>query len=397
VSDLSVEQLVFLAGPKGQRALEADLPEDELQAISRLRRHLSVSEASAVLRLRRIRTRSSGRLGPLAPNLLASEKLAEQASSWAIARYKAELLAKIAAGQVWDLCCGAGVDSIALAQAGLQVRGVDRSPEARVCLEHNVARMRLSKRVEFLASDVEALSLEPQAVVHVDPDRRAQRGRTADPRFYAPDLKYLARLVASVRAGLIKLSPAASGESLSALADVSLRWVSEAGVCKQLLAGWGQLAGGPSLAAVIVEESSQGIVFHELPAGLAGAAGIRQEGRYVFEPDPAVVAAGALNDLAARHDLHLRHPALDLLFGDRQIATPWTRCYRILEELPARIGDVRKALSRLGGGVVEVKPRGVKLDTDAFQARLRGSGSRMLSLFWIRLGKPVRALICRRL
>jgi hypothetical protein len=49
------------------------------------------------------------------------------------------------------------------------------------------------------------------------------------------------------------------------------------------------------------------------------------------------------------------------------------------------------------GGVVEVKPRGVKLDTDALQAALRGPGRDVLSVFWLRVDEAETALICRRL
>jgi hypothetical protein len=53
---------------------------------------------------------------------------------------------------------------------------------------------------------------------------------------------------------------------------------------------------------------------------------------------------------------------------------------------------------RLGceGGIVETKPRGLWLDTDAVQRRLRGDGDRPLAILWCKMGSKQQAFIIER-
>lgn len=397
VADLSHEQLAFLASEAARDALAAELSDDPIKALTQLRKTLTAQEASAVLKMRSIRDRSRGRLGPLAENLLAGDVLAQQASSWAVACYKADLLSPVSAGRVWDLCCGAGVDAIALALRGHHVRAVDTSESAGLCLMHNAAQMGLVPRVEFLQAQAQQAPLEPGDAVHVDPDRRPGDRRQVDPRNYQPPLDFLAWVSRRTAAGLIKLSPGARPDDLPGLSDLHFRWVSENGVCKQLLAGWGGVFAGPAHGAVVLEQRNEDVTACELPAGQADPAEMRRQGAFVIEPDPAVTAAGAVDDLAAKLGASRRAVGLELLFSEAAVETPLARCYEVLEEAPGRLRDVRRALSGLDAGLVEVKPRGMKIDTDAFQARLRGKGRQTISIFWIRLGASVRAILCRRL
>jgi hypothetical protein len=395
VGDLTGEQLAFLSSDRGREALGRDLPGDPMRAITLLRKTLSASEASAVVKLQGIRSRCS-RLGPIAPDLLATETLAAQASSWPIARLKARLLREAGVRSLWDLCCGIGIDALAFAAEGLDVRAVDRDDRALLCLEHNAESLGLAGRIEPLEADVESLELGASEVVHVDPDRRATGRRTADVTQYSPDLWWLSRLVERSAGGLMKLSPGADEADLPSLGDVRLRYVSEAGVCKQLVGTWGDVWPGPDRLAVVVEEAGREVVRHDLPAGCAPVRPVRPDGRFVLDPDPAVLAAGALDDLAAELGAWRGWPGLGLLLGDKAPETPFGRWHEILSRCPGRRGEVRRALKQQGAGIVEVKPRGLKLDTDALQAALRGSGGRMLSVFWLRVDEAQKALICRR-
>lgn len=397
VADLSREQLEFLASEAARDPLEAPLHDDPVKAVTQLRKSLSAREASAVLKMRSIRKRSHGRLGPLAHGLLAGDVLAQQASSWAVACYKADLLFPLAGEFIWDLCCGAGVDAIALARRGTHVRAVDASDLAGLCLKQNAAQLGVSHLVEFIQGRAQQAPLGPADVVHVDPDRRPGDRRQVDPRNYQPGLDFLASVPKRTAAGLIKLSPAARPEDLPGLADLHFRWVSEAGVCKQLLAGWGGVFAGSARGAVVLEQRDRELIPQELPAGQAEPAEIREEGAFVIEPDPAVSAAGGVDDLAAKLGAFRRAAGLELLFAQSPVQTPLARCYEVLDETPGRLGDVRKALAALDAGLVEVKPRGMKMDTDATQAKLRGKGRCTVSVFWVRLGASVRAILTRRL
>ena len=65
---------------------------------------------------------------------------------------------------------------------------------------------------------------------------------------------------------------------------------------------------------------------------------------------------------------------------------------------PTRFGALNCLLGNglRKGGIVEIKPRGLKLDTDALQKRLRGKGERALSILWCKIGSREQAFIAER-
>jgi hypothetical protein len=133
-----------------------------------------------------------------------------------------------------------------------------------------------------------------------------------------------------------------------------------------------------------------------LPAGVAPYAPIAPPGEWLIEPDPAVIAAQAVDDLAAALGLWRLEAGLAWLFGDKPVDTPLARSFRVLADVPGRPRDVAHAVRQFGGGTVEVKTRGVKLDTDRLQRQLAGRGSRPLAILWCRTGRKERAFICQR-
>ena len=128
----------------------------------------------------------------------------EQASSEAIARYRAARLADAyrgAIGRVADLCCGIGGDLIALAGAG-DVLAVDRDEAHASIALHNAAVYGLADRVTAVVSDVRDVRLTGLAAVFIDPARRSGRRppRLAPPGWLGPPvprraLRAAARLV----------------------------------------------------------------------------------------------------------------------------------------------------------------------------------------------------------
>ena len=60
------------------------------------------------------------------------------------------------------------------------------------------------------------------------------------------------------------------------------------------------------------------------------------------------------------------------------------------------LSSVREAVASHGGGVVEVKTRGGAVDPDRAQLELRGPGERTLTVFVLRFGAKVEAIIAER-
>jgi hypothetical protein len=236
--------------------------------------------------------------------------------------------------------------------------------------------------------------------VHVDPDRRASGRRTIDLSDFSPGPSVLARLASCTSAGAIKLPPGIDAAELERIRAGLLEYVGEAGVCKQLIAWWYPAAAPgddrPRRRATVLAGPLDDPAATSIDAGVAPYAPIGEPGRWLIEPDPALIAADAVDDLAAAEGLRRIAVGLPWLFGERPLRTPLAACFEVLADVPGRVRDVARAVRKLDGATVEVKPRGVKLDTDRLQRELRGKGGRPLAVLWCRLGERQRAFICRR-
>ncbi len=399
---LSPEQIAFVQSPAGLDLLGREWPGDVSAAILKLRKTCTPEQASAiwtVLAVRR-KARNSGKLpGWLAEGLIATDTLVQQASSWRLARYKAGLLKELAGSgaTVWDLCCGLGADALALANEGLTVTAVDRDPTAVACAAHNASLLPAGAGpVSCLQADVGELDLPAGALVHVDPDRRASGRRTTSLSDAEPGADVLRRIVGQASAGMLKLSPALSWRELTDMPPMELRYVSESGACRQLLACWGSPTGPGQRWAVHVSGDPDRLDVAQIQANEQDVPEVRDGGAWLIEPGPAVLAAGAVDSLARQVGAWRRDGRLVWLFSDEPAKCPLASDFEILQTVPGRERDIGRALRKLGAGVVEVKPRGVAMDTDRMQRRLRGKGDVPVAVLWGRIGASEVAFLCRR-
>lgn len=394
---LIVRDLEFLLTPEGAELLELPLSGDPLSRQKQLRKRCETWQALAVAELGSLRHRAAagGRFpAEWAGRMLLTDVLLQQASSVRVAIYKGRKLAALAAGEVVDLCSGLGADAVGAALAGVSVVGVDRSEEAVLCAAHNAAVVGVEDRCDVRQGDVTELELPADGVVHVDPDRRPGGRRVVDWKDYSPGEAFLRSLPSRTKAGAIKLSPVMDHDALADWSDVDLEYISEGGVCKQLIAWWPR---GSDASATMTATKVLGPLLDpesvSLTCGMAAVTCKNKPGAYLIEPDPAVLAGGGVDDLAAEHGLWRLTYGLDWLFGDEAPDTPLARSFRILDTVPGRRRNIARALTSLGAGVVEVKPRGIRMDTDDMQRALRGKGGRKLTVLWCRLGETQRAFI----
>ena len=390
--ELSLEQLEYLQTPEAGELLAADLPADELAAQKWLRRHVTDEQAVAVVVLRQVRRRAQAKFPPeLAGQLLATETLMQQASSLPLARYVGALLGPLAGrGALLDLCSGLGADAIGMAMAGANVVGYDDSPTAVLCAAHNARAAGVQDRCRFELADVTRTALPADAIVHIDPDRRVTGRRGVSMTECRPAELFLRGLPARTAGGAIKLSPVLDACELAGWGRLTREYIGENGQCRQLLLRYGRAAcEHEAMATVVAGDGTQAV---SVPGGQAEVR-VGPVGSYVIDADPTVIAAGAMDDLAARHGLWRLDRNLLLLFGDSPIETPLGRNFKVLAEAPGRQRDIARALEALDAGTVHVKPRGVAIHTDRMQQALSGRGRRRLVVFWYRVGAVQRALI----
>jgi hypothetical protein len=134
--------------------------------------------------------------------------------------------------------------------------------------------------------------------------------------------------------------------------------------------------------------------FSMLNAQFSIQAALAPPSAYLYEPDPAILRARLVATLAEQLGAAQLDPQIAYLTADQAIATPFARCWRVLEWLPFSLKRLRARLRALDAGAVTVKKRGSPLDADALARQLSGAGARPLVVVLTQAqGKPV-ALIC---
>jgi hypothetical protein len=120
-------------------------------------------------------------------------------------------------------------------------------------------------------------------------------------------------------------------------------------------------------------------------------------GRWIVDPDGAVVRAGLVRHYATRHGMWQLDADIAYLSGNR--LPDGVRGFEVLEELRYSERRLRQALSVRDVGAVEIMVRGVDVDPDVLRSRLRLRGSHPLSVVITRLGAGAAsravAFICR--
>ena len=315
----------------------------------------------------------------------------EQATDQWVAACKASRFP--AEGSLADLCCGVGGDLLALAQRS-QAVGVERDPIVAILAEANLQALGLNGKVvvgdaaQFVATDF--------AAWHVDPDRRPSGRRTTHPELHDPPTSLLEGHLARSDRAAFKLAPATDMPDRWA-ADAELEWISRDRQCRQLVAWFGPLARNIGRCATILRPDSA-----EPVRSLAGDASTRaplasQIGRYVFDPDPAVVAAGLVGSLAAEHGLCAWDPAVAYLTGDSPISDGAMSGFEVTDVLPFDLRRLKRLLADRGVGQLEIKKRAVSQEPDAIRRQLRLQGSEAAVLLIAPHAGSIKAVLARRM
>jgi len=354
--------------------------------VMRLRKQWDAAQVHAALELTVARRRGEAKFGGRAATLLTDRVGMEQATSRHVARYKAQRFTRLLGqhARVLDLCCGIGGDLMGLRDAGLHATGIDSDPLHALMAAHNAG---CGVATQHIDSDWQP----PESIdaIHIDPDRRPGGTRTLDPHAFNPPLTVLEALRQRCPALVVKLAPGTDAGDLPF--DAQLEYISDAGTLVQAVAWCGPLADPHDAATVAtrIDAAGQAHTFNGKPLEQTA----NDCGPYLFTADPSVERAGLLGTLAESLDAQTLWPGVGLLTADQPLGHPMLRGYRLLEELPWRESKARDALHAHGAGIVTVKTRDKAVDPDRVAPRLRGPGERALTLFVLRFGEPVRALI----
>lgn len=335
-----------------------------------------------------LRRKATAKL-PGTQNWLFTGEALQQATSAAVAADRAARLAGLA---VHDVTCSIGTELAALQQTASIVVGSDVDPVRLAMARHNLGLHRgACGRVLLCRSDALA-PISRDAVVIADPARRAGARRRFDPRDYLPGLD---RLIDAYRGRslVVKCAPGIDFAAVRAMGfDGEVQIVSWGGSVREACL-WPKALSQPGVSrrAVLLDGNEQ--LTDDDPADSATG----PAGRWIVDPDGAVVRAGLVRQYAARHGLWQLDPDIAYLSGDH--LPPGVRGFEVLEQLPFSEKGLRRELGARSCGTLEILVRGVGVDPDALRRRLRLRGDTALSVVIMRAGagtasRPV-AYICR--
>lgn len=378
----------WLLSPEGQRALTAaaQLPLTErshLTDLERLRRAHGAERAAAVLETARLRRRAAAKFA-LADRMYFTREALEQATGEAVAAHGAARYAGI--GTVADLCCGIGGDTIALARHA-RVVAVDRDPLRLAMARANVAVHGLEERVRFICADVTALPPPAVDALFVDPARRVDGRRRFGLAAYEPPFGVIETWARRVPAIGVKVAPGLEDEE--APPGWEVEFVALGGELKQALLWAGPLRTTARRATLLPEE-----ITLTQPAAGPGPIPQAPPGGVLYEPNPALIRAHVLDQLAAQLGGWQIDPTIAYLCAPALVRTPLARGYVVEEWFPFNLKALNRRLRELGVGQVVVKKRGSPLDPQALEQRLRLDGPERRVVVLTRVAGRPAIILC---
>ncbi len=360
-------------------------PADELALATRLRRDHPAALVSAALGQARLRQRAVAKFGPEdAARMYFTPDGVEQATRSGVAAYRAGRLAGRGVRRLADLCCGIGGDAVELARAGVDVLAVDRSPLTCAVIEANAAALGLTERITVRRADVTEVDVDGYDAVFVDPARRGGRGRVFDPEAYSPPLSWALDVARRVPHAALKIAPGVPHEALPD--DAETEWISVSGEVKEAVLWFGAGA-TPGFRATLLP-GGHSLLGAGLPDPEPGPVG-----RYLYEPDGAVIRAHLVADVARDVDGRLLSPDIAYVTSDVLRATPYARAYEVTDVLPFHVKRLRALLREREVGVLTVKKRGSAVEPEELRRKVRLAGPNAATVFLTRVaGAPTMLL-----
>jgi SAM-dependent methyltransferase len=388
---VDLELLAALRTSRGSDALAAAEEvsgRDPLAAATALRsRGIDAPLAAAALTQAELRRRAAGKLGEAAAGMFFTRAGFEQATRAVVADRRAARLRAAGVTSLADLGCGLGSDALAAARRGIRVHAVDADPLTAAMAAANVAAAGLEELVTVECADATTVEVESFDAVFADPARRrAGRGRVMDPNAWSPSWDFIAALPERVPMTALKLAPGIDHALLPPGAEGE--WVSVDGDLVEAAFWCGPLAEFPRRASLLPAD-------RQLHGSGGEAAPVGGPGRYLYDPDPAVVRSHLVAEFAAAVGGRLADPEIAYVYTDAPVETPFARRLEVTDVLPFSLKRLRALLRERGVGRVEIRKRGSALEPEQLRRDLRLSGSEPASIVLTRVAGAPTVILCR--
>ncbi|WP_323183307.1 SAM-dependent methyltransferase [Streptomyces sp. NBC_00038] len=374
-----------LLTPEGRALLDevrGTDPARELAVATRLRREHPAGLVSAALGQARLRQRAAAKFGAKdAERMFFTPNGVEQSTRTTVAAHRAERLRALGVRSVADLCSGIGGDAIALARAEIRVLAVDRDPLTVAVARANADALGLDGLIEVREADVTEVDVSAYEAVFVDPARRGGRGRIFDPEAYSPPLSWAIGTASKAPLAALKIAPGIPHEAIPAEAEAE--WISDGGDVKEAVLWFGT---EPGLVRATLLPGPREVRGRGLPDPA-----VRPVGRYLYEPDGAVIRAHLVAEVAEELDGGLIDETIAYITADESHPTPYASGYEITDQLPFSVKKLKALLRERGVGVLTVKKRGSAVEPEELRRKVlpKSQGPNSATVFMTRVaGAP---------
>jgi SAM-dependent methyltransferase len=376
-----------LLSPAGQLLLDEVAEragiESDLALGTRLRRTYASGLVAAAVTQNHLRGKAFAKFGEDAARMYFTHDALEQSTRQRVATHRAQRLSSLGAESVADLGCGIGGDLIALARAGLRVRGVELDPVRAAIAGANLRALGLDG--EVTCADVREVTIGRDEVAFIDPARRDGRGRTFSTADLQPPWDWVRERLEG--RAVAKLMPGLAHDAVPS--GVEAEWVSDGGDLVEASL-WGAPFAEVTRRATVLP-SGASLAADGEPIAVAGA------GAYLYEPDDAVIRSGLVGEFAATIGGWLLDPHIAYVSSDRADATPLARGFRVVAELPYREKPLKAALQVRRIGTLTIKKRGVDIVPEELVRRLKLKGPNPATVVMTRVLGEGRAFLVERL
>ncbi|MCH2210378.1 MAG: methyltransferase domain-containing protein [Fuerstiella sp.] len=358
----------------------------ELAVQHKLRRHYCPELVRAAFMLHEARIRARGVLHD-AEHLWLTAAGVQQCTHPAVATHKAERFPRNVS--VLDLCCGIGSDAAALARRA-SVTVVDNDETMLQRCRWNLDIWNCSAQPSIL-DDAQNISLSGR-LIHADPDRRVGRVRPVKRlEQYCPDLDWMQAATKTAAGGAIKISSA--GNFMQKFPDCEIELVSLHGECREATVWFGELAPAEQFRATVLPS---GNTIAGDPLGVTADFAV-YPGRYLFDPDPAVVRAGLVDAVCEQLNLQRLDAGEEYLTSDECPDSSFVTEFEVIAVLPNSLKRLRHYFRSKPASRYEIKCRHLSITADAVAKQLPTGGTEPQVVFFLRNCGKTRIIVAKRI
>jgi hypothetical protein len=320
----------------------------------------------------------------------------EQCSSSATAAYKASLWQ---GESLADLTGGFGVDTFAFAARFKEIDWVDPQENLAEIVRHNAHAFGISN-IRFLTETMEtALSRLPNHdCLYIDPSRRDTHGnRVVALEDCQPNIiEWKQQLLDHARQRImVKLSPMIDlRQTMRQLPETeSVHVVAVRGECKEVLF---LLAHTPTTHPVIhaVDLQPNGIQHFQFTMDEEAdtvLTPLDKIGTYLYEPNAAVMKAGAFKSIAHHYAVAKLHPHSHLYTGEKIVDDFPGKIFKIIKTVPFHKKEIRQQLQSVTQANISV--RNFPLSSEELKKKLKTKDGSHLFLFGTTLWDSTHVII----